>query len=667
MRSPLFVLLVLAVLTADIRAQENAARPWNHEVLYSVIIDRFFDADPENNVPPGSDPELFDPQQQDPARYHGGDLRGLEVAIARGYFSELGVTALSITPPVRHVWCLGLEGGKPIAGFMGHGVQDALDIDPHFVSATSADGKTSYPATREGRLAHYRDFVKLAHSKGLKVIQEFACASTGPVFFYDADEDGEFDVAEPAEWSRPFEHSRAGKTRWLEIEKWNAIQPGPLEPLTLLGHEVKISGVLGKWSAYARRGALSPGTEERNAQGADPGTLRALATWPGSADFETLAQEWAETAAFYANVIGVDGFRFIGAKNAARPFWDALTERLRAKVHPARKTPLLLIGDVDDDSATAIGRFTLRSDDEASKTPAFDTVVNYAFAAAVREYLRPVVGPYGTASGFEKGLRSIEGNEAGRPKFFAPDGPQRPGARQLLVNIIEDHGARNRFRVQPLGEKQSLLANAIALLSEGIPCLYYGTETGLPDAKGRVNQPGYTGRLTLIPSGKPENFDAIRKTQTFQTLASLTALRARHSALRDGFVSTIWADSPADSVDDGVMAFARYTQAPRTSIPADLIVVVINASERGRSTSAGRDRMRIVSRSGRPLLAEGQKLVRLPVPGLDPAGAKEKMVEVLWHDSLPQVELLLDPQTVNLYRVHTPATTAEPAKPAEAR
>jgi glycosidase len=663
MRTPLIVLLAITAISVPALAQEAAPRPWNHEVLYSVIIDRFFDADPQNNIPPGSDPELFDAAQQDPARYHGGDLRGLEVAIERGYFTELGVTALCITPPVRHVWCLGTEGGKPIAGFMGHGVQDVLDIDPHFASAASIDGKTKYPATREGRLSHYRDFVRLAHSKGLKVIQEFSCAFTGPVFFYDSDDDGKFHPANAAEWQRPFENSGARNTAWLAVEKWNALKPAPLEPLTLLGHEVKFSGALGRMSAYARRGTRAPSDRGDAGGGADSDTLRMLQTSPDGEDFDDLVNDWVESAAFYANIVGVDGFRFTAARHGHRAFWDAITERLRSRIDPKRTTPLLLIGDVDDDSATAIGRFTVRSDDETSKTPAFDTVMNYAFAAAVRDYLRPVVGPYGSASEFEKGLRSIAANESGRPKFFAPEGPNHSGARQLLVNVIEDHGARNRFLVQPLGEKQSLLANALALLCEGIPCLYYGTETGLPDARGRVPQPGYTGRLTLIPSGKKENLDAIRKTQTYQTIASLAALRTQHAALRDGFISTIWADSPSDSVDDGVMAFTRYTRTAGTSVPADLIVVVINASERARSTSAGPDRMRIVSRSGRPLMVEGQKLVRMPVGGLDPGGAREKTIEVLWHNSIPQVELLLEPQSVNLYRVHTPAAPAATADP----
>jgi glycosidase len=90
-------LLLLLTLSA-------AARPWTEDVMYFALTDRFHDGDPANNVPPGSDPALYDPTQKEIRRYHGGDLRGLELAIRGGYFKELGVTALWITPPVRNVW-----------------------------------------------------------------------------------------------------------------------------------------------------------------------------------------------------------------------------------------------------------------------------------------------------------------------------------------------------------------------------------------------------------------------------------------------------------------------------------------------------------------------------------------------------------------------------------
>ena len=142
------------------------ARPWSDEVIYFAMTDRFCDGDPANNVPAGSDPALYDSKQADIARYQGGDLRGLEKALQSGYFNDLGVSALWLTPVVRNVWRSGYDLGGWKCGYHGYWAQDWLDIDPHLTSRTSLTGQ-AYPDDAEGRMEHYRDFVKLAHSKGI--------------------------------------------------------------------------------------------------------------------------------------------------------------------------------------------------------------------------------------------------------------------------------------------------------------------------------------------------------------------------------------------------------------------------------------------------------------------------------------------------------------------
>ena len=68
-------------------------------MIYFALTDRFSDGDASNNVPEGSDEKLFDKRQRDITKYHGGDFRGLEKAMAAEYFDALGVTALWLTPP----------------------------------------------------------------------------------------------------------------------------------------------------------------------------------------------------------------------------------------------------------------------------------------------------------------------------------------------------------------------------------------------------------------------------------------------------------------------------------------------------------------------------------------------------------------------------------------
>jgi len=252
----------------------------------------------------------------------------------------------------------------------------------------------------------------------------------------------------------------------------------------------------------------------------------------------------------------------------------------------------------------------------------------------------------------ERAWEAFLGRSDGSAKLRAKRGADGLTARKKLVNQVESADGFNRFLVPPVSEKQNILANALALCSEGIPCLYYGTEAGICDAKGKVGKEGETGRLTLVPTGLLENFDHIRKTVTFQSLAALTALRAKLAPLRDGVCSPLWSDSASSDTDDGVFGFVRIVRTGEDDeTPEDFTVIVINASERPRSTSAGAERLKLVSRSGKPLLKEGQKLVRLPIAGLDGAAPREQFINVLWHEGVPQVELLLAPQTVNVYQV----------------
>lgn len=648
---PAVVNLLFAAITAiSATASEEKERPWNHEIIYSVLLDRFFDGDSSNNVPAGSDASLHDKTQQDVNKYHGGDLRGLETAIQRGYFKDLGVTALAISSPVKNVWYSQGEGETPKTGYAGDWPQDFLDVDPHWTSAKSIDGKASYPDSREGRLQHLKDFVSFAHTNGLRVIQDVTLNHAGPVFFYDKNGNGELDIDSREEWAPPFSNRPYDTAAWCNLPKWNAVKTEPSGPVTILGREVKTEGVLAQLESYGRRGYSEAAlAKDEEGKQSDVLSRRDLNTTPGTPHFEKLVSDFVEIYSFYLEEIGVDGFRTDLLKQTHRAFWDEFTGKLRERIGPDRAKSLILIGNVNDSNPAEIGKYTFRKDRGQDDRATFDSVVNVPFTLAVREYLRPVVGPYGKANAVETGWNSLLG-QGGR-LLYSKRGADGLLARQKLVNQIEGPDGLNRFLVPPVGEKQNILANALALFSEGIPVLYYGTEAGIADAKGKVGKQAESGRLTLVPAGLLENFDYIRKKPTFQALTALTALRKKIAPLEDGACSPLWSDSPASDTDDGVFGFVRYIPTNDGEELPDFAIVVINASERPRATSAGAERLKLVLRNGKPLLKEGQKLVRVPVAGLDGANVREQTIDVLWHGGKPQVELLLAPQTVNIYQV----------------
>ncbi len=168
--------------TRDVAAREWLDRPWEQDIIYFMMTDRFHDGDRANNQVAGARRGIYDPKQKHTDLYHGGDFRGIEKALQAEYFNDLGVTAIWITPPVKNVWYTRYDmGDAPKTGYHGYWAQDFLDIDPHLTSSTSLDGRP-YPPGREGRLQHYRDLVQLAHTKGIKIIQDIVCNHAGPVF-----------------------------------------------------------------------------------------------------------------------------------------------------------------------------------------------------------------------------------------------------------------------------------------------------------------------------------------------------------------------------------------------------------------------------------------------------------------------------------------------------
>lgn len=102
-------------------AKASTTRSWNDCVIYSIMIDRFKDGDKSNDRPVVHDSIFFQ------ANYQGGDFRGIINKIDEGYFDELGVNTLWISPvndnpdvafreyPSPYRWYSGYHGYWPIS------------------------------------------------------------------------------------------------------------------------------------------------------------------------------------------------------------------------------------------------------------------------------------------------------------------------------------------------------------------------------------------------------------------------------------------------------------------------------------------------------------------------------------------------------------------------
>ncbi len=132
------------------------------DVIYQVVVDRFFDGDPSNNDPPG-DTGLYSANQSNWHAYWGGDLAGVTQKLP--YIAGLGATAIWISPVVDNVHSPLFYNGSPLpnAGYHGYWARDDYQLDPHV-----------------GTWADFDRLVQAAHQMGIKIVIDFAANHSNP-------------------------------------------------------------------------------------------------------------------------------------------------------------------------------------------------------------------------------------------------------------------------------------------------------------------------------------------------------------------------------------------------------------------------------------------------------------------------------------------------------
>jgi glycosidase len=654
---PSLLRIVLLVLTTVAHsssmgdaAKTDLHRKWNQDIIYFAITDRFMDGDPSNNVPTESDPDLYDSNQQDINKYHGGDLRGLELALQSGYFNDLGITAIWITPPVRNAWHSCFDMGGPKTGYHGYWAQDFLDIDPHLVSSISLAG-VPYTNDRDGRMQHYKDFVALAHRCNIKIVQDVVCNHIGPLFYYDDNHNGQFDAETKSEWISPFKDSGTySNTTWINRPEWNLVQPTTTSSMKILGEPIAVTGVFEDFSVYGRKGFSddSLGKSDGEEVQCDFFALRDFDTSKDSPHFDRLVDEFVEIYRFYIEEIGIDGLRMDTVKHVHHEFWDAFTQRLRSKLGDRAKE-LIIFGEVYDGSPKALGKYTFRTDSKKNSAPCFDSLLNFQYCFCLREFLRTPDQSCGSSASLAKVIQTM--NLSGERSFYNETvGQDGLSARQKMINFFENHDGLNRFLSSKVDSFKQELATVLTMFVEGIPCLYYGSEFSLRDTDGVIGNDGETGRMTYCKTGGTTTLDEARQSGTFQLVRSMAELRTSSPVLTDGRCCSLSFDRPESEVDDGSFVVARYLRK-RKNGPCECYVLFVNASNsKSTPASANGAAVQLLDPQGMPLLKKRQALVKVPIASHLDTSLPVRL-EVHWDKTIPSVELTIEPKSFGLYKV----------------
>ncbi len=123
------------------------------QILYFLMVDRFFDGNPANNKP------VKDPEILPKANHFGGDIAGVSQKLKDGYFDSLGINTIWLSPITQNplgAWGLYKNPRTKFSGYHGYWPISLTKVDFRF-----------------GTSDELHNLISLAHQKGMNIILDY--------------------------------------------------------------------------------------------------------------------------------------------------------------------------------------------------------------------------------------------------------------------------------------------------------------------------------------------------------------------------------------------------------------------------------------------------------------------------------------------------------------
>ena len=486
-----------------LRGREYFPSPsaWEDQVLYFLMLDRFSGGDEREPFRPEDAGSAVRTEEgaarwrEAGRRWVGGNLRGLTSRI--GYLQRLGVTAIWVSPLFRQV------AFQPT--YHGYGIQDFLDVDPHF-----------------GTAEDLREMVAAAHEHGIRVILDIILNHAGNVFSYDADRYPTGDGFDPR-WD-----GRQYRVKGFNDEHGEPTLPfGPVsddEPGAVWPAELQ------EPAAFTQRGRIESWDHDPEFLEGDFSDLKNITLGERSLDSQgreepdryrpapalgTLIRIYRWWIAF----ADLDGFRIDTVKHMEL----GATRIFAAAIH---------------EFAQSIGkeRFFLVGEITGGRRRAFTTLEETGLDAAlgiddIPDRLEWMVKGYRDPEEYFDLFRNSLLVRKDSHVWF----------RDKVVTLYDDHdqvrkgNEKARFCADERGRQMALNALALNATTLGIPCVYYGSEQGFDGAGGDdryIREAMFGGDFGAFRSRDRQCFD--EQSWLYRELAKVLALRRELTPLRRG-------------------------------------------------------------------------------------------------------------------------------------
>lgn len=477
--------LDLAALTN--RAFHPSPDAWEDQVLYFLMLDRFSDGH-EDTTPMfrPSDAGTADEREWEEAggRWVGGTLAGLTSKL--DYLAGLGVTAIWVSPVFKQV------SFQPT--YHGYGIQNYLDVDPHF-----------------GTAEDLRELVSQAHARRIHVILDIILNHSGNVFAYEAQD-------------TPWDNGRTYAVRGYNDATGRPSLPfGPVDPAQAWPDGAVWPAEMQDPATFTRQGYIRDWDRDPEYLDGDFFDLKNVTLGAGAnPDEYRPAPALAHLIHIYRWWIAfadLDGFRIDTVKHmelgATRIFASAIHE-----------------------FAASIGkeRFFLVGEITGGRDRAYTTLEQTGLDAAlgiddIPDKLEWMVKGWRNPSDYFDLFRNSLLVRKDSHVWF----------RDKVVTVYDDHDQvrkgndKARFCADDDGRRLALPVLALNAMTLGIPCIYYGSEQrfdGHGPSDRYIREAMFGGDFGAFRSQNRHCFD--HQGWLYQELAKVLRLRRDRKALRRG-------------------------------------------------------------------------------------------------------------------------------------
>lgn len=439
---------------------------WNNATIYFMLPDRFHNGNPANDLSYG--------RKNDAAHlrgFDGGDLRGVIQKLEEGYFTDLGVDAIWMSPVIENVHGFD-EGDKRTYAFHGYWPKDWTTVDANF-----------------GTEEELAELIQVARSKGVRVLMDVIINHTGPVTSVDPQWPSDWVRTNPqCDWSSFAQNVQCALTDNLPDILTESETPVELPPQ-----------LVEKWQ---REGRLDQEVAELDAFFERTGYPRApkyyIVKW---------LTDWVRE-------YGVDGFRVDTVKHVEPEIWALLKKEASLALeewkanNPQQKLDdreFFMVGEVYhygvNDFASSDGRLYDFGDRKVDFfNYGFDSLINMGFAAHAEQDMESIFSEYSSI---------LHGGEL--------DGVS-------VLNYIGSHDDHNSFDRE---RKQVKSAALKLMLAPGAAQIYYGDEIARP----MIDEQAYGDASMRVPM----DWNSIEQDKTSEILSHWQKLgQFRHSHLAVG-------------------------------------------------------------------------------------------------------------------------------------